>query len=206
MPGFFEWGGRSARALELGGRNLLSLPRFMGLSRTLSGPSRLHCCHLPGLVAVCKTANPTTMKGMWLFLACSFVAEMSCAHGLSGGLALESFLIHKDRKLLIPQLSVSGPTCSDFPHSYQEQTQKLAGKDCQPAEKPWGKKSSTAPQASPPETRHEALVRVGWAQGDEMADPTLASCSPSRCWCAPSSANGAHVVLVLKGDDKSECG
>lgn len=102
MPRFFEWGGRSARALELGGRNLLSLPRFMGLSRMLSGPSRQHCCHLPGLVAVCKTANPTTMKGMWLFLACSSVAEMSCAHGLSCGLAFESFLIHKDRKLLIP--------------------------------------------------------------------------------------------------------
>lgn len=99
--GFFEAEGISARDLDLGGKGLLSLHRLMGLKPYAFWSSWTAVLHLPDLVAVMKTANSTTIKGMW-FLASYHVAEMSCVHGPFAGLALEGFQIHKDRKLLIP--------------------------------------------------------------------------------------------------------
>lgn len=101
--GFFEAEGISARDLDLGRKGLLSLPRLMGLQLYAFWSRWTAVLHFPDLLVVLKTANSTTVKGLW-FLACYHVAETSSVHGLLEALVLEDFLIHKDGKLLMPWL------------------------------------------------------------------------------------------------------
>lgn len=155
--GFFEAEGISARDLDLGRKGLLSLPRLMGLQLYAFWSRWTAVLHFPDLLVVLKTANSTTVKGLWFFGLLPCCWDEQCSWPFRGT-GLGRFPDPQRWKIvdaLAPLPAITSPTRTGFPHGYQEQMQEFVGEDCQP----WRRKAALL--LRPHHLRHAGHKGIG---------------------------------------------